>query len=72
MAFALDKNASKQALARVPEKRLLLLSLAGGWPGGIVAMKAMAHKTRKGMFLAAFTGAAIVNVIAVIYLLRLF
>ena len=49
-AFALDKRKAKKDLWRTPEKTLLLLSLAFGWPGGMLAMKLVRHKTRTKKF----------------------
>jgi uncharacterized membrane protein YsdA (DUF1294 family) len=51
-ACALDKRRAVQSRARVPERTLLLLALAGGSPGLVVGMLAARHKTRKGSFLA--------------------
>lgn len=35
--YAVDKLAAKQGRRRTPEKTLHLLSLAGGWPGALLA-----------------------------------
>jgi len=45
-AFALDKRKAKKDLWRTPERTLILLSLAFGWPGGMLAMITTRHKTR--------------------------
>lgn len=49
--FVLDKIRARQGGWRVPEKTLLNLSFAGGWPGALVAMLVVQHKTRKVTFL---------------------
>jgi uncharacterized membrane protein YsdA (DUF1294 family) len=48
--FALDKRAAKQGRWRTPEKTLLSLALCGGWPGALLAMKLVRHKTKTRKF----------------------
>ena len=53
--FAADKRRAMDAdgdgrRRRIPEKTLLLLSLAGGAPGSLCAMLIFNHKTRKPAF----------------------
>ncbi len=48
--MAYDKHCAKADKRRLPEKRLLLLGLAGGMVGGLLGMKAFNHKTRKSYF----------------------
>lgn len=45
-----DKRAAVKDLRRVPESRLILLSLLGGSLGMLLSMKAFRHKTRKPKF----------------------
>jgi uncharacterized membrane protein YsdA (DUF1294 family) len=54
VAFGLDKRRAGTGVRRVPERTLLLLSLAGGWPGAILARRHFRHKTRKPSFAIAF------------------
>ncbi|MEL6497375.1 MAG: DUF1294 domain-containing protein [Planctomycetota bacterium] len=44
--FWRDKRAAQRGNWRTSEKTLLGLSLLGGWPGAIIAMKLVRHKTR--------------------------
>jgi uncharacterized membrane protein YsdA (DUF1294 family) len=53
-SYALDKLAARSDLGRVPERRLLLLALAGGSPGAILAMYVFRHKIRKASFMIRF------------------
>jgi uncharacterized membrane protein YsdA (DUF1294 family)/cold shock CspA family protein len=63
-----DKAAAAQGGWRVSESALLLLGLAGGWPGAIVAQRLFHHKTKKRSFQAAFAGSVVVNVAAFVVL----
>lgn len=48
--YALDKSAARRGQRRTPERTLLLLGLAGGWPGAVLAQQWLRHKTRKQPF----------------------
>jgi uncharacterized membrane protein YsdA (DUF1294 family)/cold shock CspA family protein len=63
-----DKAAAAQGGWRVSESALLLLGLAGGWPGAIIAQRLFHHKTRKRSFQAAFAGSIVVNILAFVIL----
>ena len=45
--YWIDKRAAKAQRQRVPERRLLSLCLAGGWPGAILAHRLLRHKSVK-------------------------
>lgn len=53
-AYAGDKRAAQTGAWRTKEGTLLLLGLAGGWPGGLIAQHRFRHKTKKGSFQAAY------------------
>lgn len=38
----------------MPERTLLVLARAGGWPGAVLARRRFRHKIRKGSFVIAF------------------
>ena len=59
VAYASDKQLAKRGRRRVPEAALLLMSLAGGCGGGLLAMWQFRHKTRHAWFW-------VVNVAAVV------
>ena len=50
IAFAIDKNSAIHHRRRIPEKRLHLLELLGGWPGAIIAACMFRHKIRKASY----------------------
>jgi len=48
--YAVDKKRAEKSLWRIPETRLHLLDLSGGWPGGFLAQRRLRHKCSKGSF----------------------
>lgn len=68
IVYAGDKSAAMAGRSRVPESTLLLLGLAGGWPGAIVAQQVLRHKSNKVAFRAAFWGSVVMNVLAFVAL----
>jgi uncharacterized membrane protein YsdA (DUF1294 family)/cold shock CspA family protein len=64
MAYALDKSAAQAGRWRTAESTLLMLGLAGGWPGGLVAQQVLRHKSAKVSFRQAFWATVLVNVVA--------
>lgn len=62
VAYALDKAAARAGRWRTAESTLILLGLAGGWPGAIVAQQVLRHKSNKVAFRASFWGSVAVNV----------
>jgi uncharacterized membrane protein YsdA (DUF1294 family) len=50
IVYASDKSAARRGQRRTPERTLLLLGLAGGWPGAVLAQQWLRHKTRKQPF----------------------
>jgi uncharacterized membrane protein YsdA (DUF1294 family)/cold shock CspA family protein len=61
-AYAKDKSAATSGAWCTPESTLLLLGLAGGWPGAIVAQQVLRHKSSKKSFRAAFWCTVVMNV----------
>ena len=53
-AYGWDKRQAVKQGRRVPEARLHLLSLLGGWPGAFVAQHYFRHKNRKASFQVVF------------------
>ena len=68
VAYALDKAAAQGGRWRISESSLIALSVAGGWPGSIVAQQRLRHKTRKRSFRIAFWGSVALNIAALMTL----
>ncbi|WP_038167611.1 DUF1294 domain-containing protein [Verrucomicrobium sp. BvORR106] len=52
--YAYDKQRAQTGKWRIPESRLHLFSLLGGWPGAYLAQRRFRHKTAKTLFQAVF------------------
>ena len=61
-AYAFDKSAAVSGRWRTAENTLHLLSLAGGWPGALLAQQLLRHKTNKQSFVFAFWVTVLLNV----------
>jgi uncharacterized membrane protein YsdA (DUF1294 family) len=66
LAYACDKNAARRRQRRISENTLHLLSLAGGWPGALLAQKTLRHKTAKKSFQRMFMATALINCFVVL------
>jgi uncharacterized membrane protein YsdA (DUF1294 family)/cold shock CspA family protein len=54
MMYAADKSAARNGSWRTQESTLHLLSLAGGWPGALLAQQKLRHKSKKQSFRSVF------------------
>jgi len=68
IAYALDKAAARRGERRTPERTLLLLGLAGGWPGALAAQSLLRHKSAKPAFLFKFWCTVLLNLGALLAL----
>ncbi|MDH3948957.1 MAG: cold shock and DUF1294 domain-containing protein [Gammaproteobacteria bacterium] len=68
ITYAVDKSAAKNGSGRTPEKTLHLLSLAGGWPGALIAQQKLRHKSRKQSFRSVFWVTVFLNCSAFVWL----
>ena len=59
--YAKDKSAARKGASRTPESTLHMISLAGGWPGALVAQQTFRHKTKKQSFRLVFKVTVLVN-----------
>lgn len=62
ITYAIDKAAAVKGRRRVPENRLHLFELLGGWPGALIGQQLFRHKTRKKSFQLCFWLCVILNV----------
>jgi uncharacterized membrane protein YsdA (DUF1294 family) len=67
--YAVDKSAARKGAWRTQESTLHLLSLAGGWPGALVAQQKLRHKSKKRSFRTVFWVTVLLNCSAFIWLL---
>ncbi|MGB2925845.1 MAG: DUF1294 domain-containing protein [Limnothrix sp.] len=67
--YAIDKSAAKKRAWRTKEKTLHLLSLAGGWPGALVAQQQLRHKSKKQSFRSVFWLTVLLNCGVFVWLL---
>lgn len=67
-AYAWDKSAARLGRWRTRESTLLLMGLAGGWPGALIAQRQFRHKSSKAAFQQVFWATVLLNVAAVGYL----
>lgn len=59
--YYLDKSAAKSGESRVPENKLHLLALIGGWPAAWFAQQMLRHKSSKAEFRAKYWATVILN-----------
>jgi uncharacterized membrane protein YsdA (DUF1294 family) len=70
LAYRWDKREAQTRGRRIPELRLHLLSLLGGWPGALLGRTLFRHKTRKFWFTLITYGIAIGHGSILITLIR--
>lgn len=68
VAYAIDKSAAGRGAWRTKESSLHILSLFGGWPGALLAQRALRHKTKKESFRSTWWLTVILNVAAFVVL----
>ena len=68
VTYAMDKSAAVQGQWRTPESTLHTLSLAGGWPGALLAQQVLRHKSTKAPFRAVFWLTVLGNVAGFVWL----
>ena len=66
--YAVDKSAAKKGKWRTQENTLHLLSLAGGWPGALVAQQKLRHKCKKRSFRSVFWVTVLLNCTVLVWL----
>lgn len=68
LVYANDKSNAQLGKRRTPEGTLHMLSIAGGWPGALLAQQFLRHKSVKAEFRSVFWGTVILNIAAFIML----
>jgi uncharacterized membrane protein YsdA (DUF1294 family)/cold shock CspA family protein len=69
LAYVFDKAAALKGHWRTPESTLHLFSLAGGWPGAMLAQRTLRHKTQKQSFQVTYWATVVLNCAALAWLL---
>jgi uncharacterized membrane protein YsdA (DUF1294 family)/cold shock CspA family protein len=67
-AYAFDKSAAMNRRWRTSEETLHMLSLAGGWPGALIAQRLFFHKSKKVSFQTMFWFIVVLHLAAVVAL----
>ncbi|WP_239026961.1 DUF1294 domain-containing protein [Geomonas oryzisoli] len=65
LLYAFDKSAAVRGARRISERTLHLAGLCGGWPGALLAQRALHHKSQKRSFQLVFRFTVLVNSAAV-------
>ena len=60
--YAIDKSAAQNDSWRTQESTLHFFSLAGGWPGAMIAQQTLRHKSKKQSFRAVFWVTVVLNI----------
>jgi uncharacterized membrane protein YsdA (DUF1294 family) len=68
VVYAIDKAAAADRRARMPERVLHAIALAGGWPGALLAQRLLNHKSGKAAFRTRFAVTVAFNVSAFVLL----
>lgn len=68
VAYAIDKSAAQAGRWRTKETTLHLLSLAGGWPGALIAQETLRHKSRKNSFRYIYAITVVLNLAGLYWL----
>jgi uncharacterized membrane protein YsdA (DUF1294 family) len=72
VAFGWDKRcATRRGAGRISERTLLGLALFGGALGALIGQQVFRHKTQKQPFRSLLWGAALINVVVAIVIVRL-
>ncbi len=66
--YAVDKSAARKGKWRTPEMTLHLFSIAGGWPGAMLAQQILRHKTHKQPFRILFWITVALNISTFLWL----
>ncbi|PAB60849.1 DUF1294 domain-containing protein [Anaeromicrobium sediminis] len=71
LIMGIDKHKAKKNKWRIQEKTLFIYSLIGGVYGIFLGMKIFHHKTRKKKFSIGIPFILIINVLCIIYLIKI-
>lgn len=69
--YAKDKVTAKLHRGRTSEKLLHLFSLFGGWPGALLALYSLSHKSQKLSFQVILALTIVINIAMICYIFSL-
>ena len=67
--YGCDKELAEQGYRRIPEWRLLIWDLLGGWPGGLLGQQIFRHKTAKVSYRIKFILCVLLNAVLTLWLI---
>ncbi len=67
LLYQYDKQAARNHAWRVPETKLHLFSLLGGWPAALLAQTYLRHKSQKTVFRIIYFATVAANIMLLVY-----
>jgi len=70
-AYGIDKRRAVNQQKRVPERKLHLFALVGGWPGAWLGQRVFRHKTKKLLFQMVFWLIVTLHIVLIVWSINL-
>ncbi len=69
LMYAIDKTKAQNNHWRIPESTLQILSLAGGWPGALIAQQTLRHKSSKMSFIITLWAMVLLSIFGYLWII---